>query len=98
MELVHIENELNDKAKIIRKVFSHDKMDIVTIQLRADEKIATHDAPNTVVIVVRVGEVIFTVNEMEHTLTSNDVMVIEPFEKHSLSAVSDTEIVLLKAF
>lgn len=96
MKTIRIENILAQQAKKVGKVFSQENMDILTIQLRAGEKIPAHNAKETVVVIVRSGEVRFEVQEKQQILTAEDVLIIEPLDMHSLEAITDVDIVVLK--
>lgn len=96
MQRVTVQNELIERKKKIGRLLPTEKVDVLNIQLRAGEKVGEHNAPNTVVIVVRKGEVIFNVAGVDHHLTNDDVLVFEPLENHSLEAITDVEIVVLK--
>lgn len=96
MQRVTVPNELTEKKKNISRYLTSEKVDVLNIQMRAGETIPTHNAPNVVVVVVRKGEVTFNVEGVDHRLTSDDVMMFEPLENHSLEAHTDVEIVLLK--
>jgi len=96
MQRVTVPNELLEKKKKISRYLTSEKVDVLNIQMRAGEIIPTHNDPNTVVIVVRQGEVTFTVEGTKHRLSDKDVLCFEPLENHSLEAHTDVEIVVLK--
>ncbi|MER1986444.1 MAG: AraC family ligand binding domain-containing protein [Solibacillus sp.] len=85
-----------ERSKKIGRILLTEKIDVLNIQLRAGETVAEHNVPNTVVVVVRRGEVIFNVEGVDYHLTNEDVLALDPFENHSLEAVTDVEIVVLK--
>ena len=64
--------------------------------MRAGESIPTHNAPGTVIVTVRSGKVLFNVEGVEKTLTTDDVLVMDPLENHSLTAVTDVDIIVTK--
>jgi len=96
MEKLQLLNALKDQVKKIDKVFSHSKCDLINIQLKQGEAVAKHNASDIVVIVVRKGTVSFDVEGKEVILTDEDVLVLDPLEMHSLTAVTDVDIVVLK--
>lgn len=96
MEKIHVENILATQLKKVGKVYSRNNMDILSIQLKTGEQIAEHNAKQTVVIIVRSGEVEFVVEGQVQQLTAEDVLVIEPLENHSLKAITDVDILVMK--
>ena len=132
MQKVHVENTLQENKKKLGKIVSHEKMDILNIQLPAGETVPAHDAKETVAAweyalnsknepvaivltrqdlpylaktgteakkgayVVRNGEVRFNVDGEDHILTNEDVLIMEPLEKHSLEAITNADIIVMK--
>lgn len=96
MEKIHIENVLNTQQKSVGKVHTRTNMDILSIQLKSGEQIPEHNAKQTVVVIVRSGEVEFMVEGQLHQLTEEDILIIEPMENHSLKAVTDVDVVVMK--
>lgn len=96
MEKIQIKQVLSETAKMVGKAHSRKNMDILTIQLQAGQQVPAHNAKETVVIIVRSGEVKFDVEGKEQLLTEEDVLIIEPFEMHSLQAVTDVDIIVMK--
>lgn len=96
MEKIRIEQVLSEQVKKIGKAYSRENMDILTIQLQAGQQVATHNAKETVVIIVKSGEVKFDIEGNEQLLTAQDVLIIEPLEMHSLQAVTDVDIIVMK--
>lgn len=96
MNKIVIPNVLNEKKKSAGKVLATDAADILSIQLAKGESIAEHKANEPVVIIVRKGAVNFTVSGEVHELTDEHIITFERDELHSLIAVEDTELVLVK--
>ena len=96
MEKIQIANVLAEQIKKVGKAYSRENMDILTIQLQAGQQVPAHNAKETVVVIVRSGEVLFEVEGIEQLLTSEDVLIIEPLEMHSLQAVTDVGLIVMK--
>lgn len=96
MELVQVENLLEEKSKSIGKILSGNNCDVLNIQLKKGETVPEHSAPGEVVVVCRKGVVKFPVEGKINTLTDNSVLLLAPNEKHSLEAVEDCELVVIK--
>lgn len=94
-KLIHTENELAGKEKSLKKVFGHDKSNIVNIQLKTGEIIPEHDSKDPIFIIVRKGEVKFDCSGEEYTLTSSDILFMEAKEKHSVEVVTDTDFLVV---
>ncbi|MEC1179024.1 cupin domain-containing protein [Metasolibacillus meyeri] len=96
MQKLEVANVLAEQSKKMGKVFSHDKFDVLNIQLKQGEAIPEHSVNNVAVIIVRKGTVHFDVEGKEVMLTDEDVLIMEPLEMHSLKAITDVDIVVLK--
>lgn len=96
MKVISTENQLLEKSKHVGKLLSLGNADIMNIQLKAGEGIPEHDSKREVIIVVRKGVVTFTVEGKDLKLQENDCLHMEPFEKHSLTAIEDTDILVFQ--
>ena len=96
MQTFSIKNELVDINKKGTRLFGNNDVHVINLQMRAGESIPTHNAPGTVIVTVRSGTVLFNVEGVDTTLTTDDVLVMEPLENHSLTAVTDVDIIVTK--
>ncbi|MEK4698029.1 AraC family ligand binding domain-containing protein [Solibacillus sp. FSL R7-0668] len=96
MEKIRIENVLSEQVKKVGKAYSREKMDMLTIQLQTGQQVPAHNAKETVVVIVRSGEVKFDIEGKEQLLTAEDVLIIEPLEMHSLQAVTNVDLIVMK--
>ncbi|WP_313893218.1 cupin domain-containing protein [Psychrobacillus sp.] len=96
MKLVETPYLLEEKEKNVSKVFQFDGHNVLNIQLRTNEEIKEHDANAHVLIVVRKGKVIFTVEGVEQVVTTGNMLHMDPLEKHALKAMEDSDIVVIK--
>lgn len=96
MQKLQIANVLAEQEKKMGKVLDHGQFDLLNVQLRAGEEIPAHSAKNTVIIIVRKGDVVFNVEGEDVQLTSEDVLLLEPNEIHGLKAVTDVDIIVIK--
>ncbi|GGG24036.1 hypothetical protein GCM10007425_18120 [Lysinibacillus alkalisoli] len=87
---------LNEQQKNVQRLIATDKATIVNIQLQQGQTVAEHAVDKEVVIVVRKGEVSFTVEGKDIILTRQDLLVMEPLEKHALQAITDVELVVIQ--
>ena len=96
MDLIPTPNKLEEKAKHIAKLQSLGNANIINIQLKKGETIAEHDSSKDVIIVVRSGAVIFDVEGTETIVKPDNMLYMKPFEKHSLLATEDTDILVFQ--
>ncbi|WP_144510532.1 AraC family ligand binding domain-containing protein [Bacillus sp. FJAT-22090] len=96
MQLVETPYLLEEKEKLVSKVIQFDQHHVMNIQLRTGEEIKEHDAKEYVLIVVRKGKVLFTVEGVEQLVTTGNILHMNPFEKHALKAVEDSDIIVIK--
>ncbi|WP_341301362.1 AraC family ligand binding domain-containing protein [Lysinibacillus sp. FSL H8-0500] len=96
MTIIQVQAMLEEKAKFIGKLGSIDGADILNIQLRAGEKIPEHHTDNEVLIIVQFGEVRFVIEGVEKLLTPDTILALKPLEDHSLEAITDVCIVVIK--
>lgn len=82
--------------KQIDKLLGRPNLDVMNIQLKAGEEIPTHHAPCDVLVIVRKGRVSFTVEEETMELTNGVVLSMEPYENHSLQAIEDADLIVVK--
>lgn len=96
MELFNTPLKLWEKSKHIQKAGSFEKTNIVNIQLQQGEIIAEHAVDADVIIIVRSGEVTFTVEGEVVLVASETVLHMEPLEKHSLEAKQASDIMVIQ--
>lgn len=96
MTIIHIQTMLEEKAKHVGKLGSVDGAEVLNIQLPAGEKIPAHHTDNEVLIIVQFGEVRFIIEEVEEMLTADTILALKPLESHSLEAITDTRIIVIK--
>lgn len=87
---------LNEQQKNVQRLIATDKATIVNIQLQQGQTVAEHAVDKEVVIVVRSGEVNFTVEGEIVKLAQQDLLIMEPLEKHALQAITDVELVVIQ--
>lgn len=96
MKHIQVEQFLQDKEKHTGKVAAGVGYDVLNIQLRASETVAEHSAPGEVLIVCRKGRVKFYVEGQVTELDANALLMLEPGEKHSLEAMEDCEMIVVR--
>ncbi|BAQ12041.1 hypothetical protein OXB_3572 [Bacillus sp. OxB-1] len=96
MEVIPTPSKLIEKAKHLEKVVSLPQAAIMNIQLKAGEEVAEHHSERDVIIVVRKGIVRFEVEGNEVFVSPENLLHMAPFEKHSLRAIEDADILVFQ--
>lgn len=96
MNLIETPYLLEEKEKNVSKMVQFDNHHVMNIQLRTGEEIKEHNAKEYVLIVVRKGKVLFTVEGVEQLVTTGHILHMNPLEKHALKAVEDADIIVIK--
>lgn len=96
MAVIHTQNELLVKQKHVAKIISNEKAEVLHIQLRSGETIPEHNSPYPVMIIVREGKIDFSVEGTTYPLQNDTVLTLEPLENHSLVAVEDADVLVIK--
>ncbi|MGV7117892.1 hypothetical protein [Paenibacillus kyungheensis] len=104
MQTISLDTVIPQQDKKITSIYNTEARQIVHLQLSAAQEIPTHKSPKQVFIIVKSGKVVFTVSDQEITLSAqeitlsaNEVLVMEPDEYHSLKALEDTSILVIKS-
>lgn len=96
MNLIPTPYKLDEKSKHIAKLMTLENVSVVNIQLKTGETVTEHDSKREVIIIVRRGAVVFDVEGTETLVTQDNVLHMSPFEKHSLRATEDTDLIVLQ--
>lgn len=96
MKLFNTPLKLDEKPKHVQKAGAFEKTNIVNIQLQQGETIAEHAVDADVIIIVKSGDVTFTVEGEPVKVTPETVLHMEPLEKHSLEAQSASDIMVIQ--
>lgn len=96
MKFVTASHDIGEQNKHAFRVLKEDKFDCIHMHLKKGENISTHHAKTDVVIIVRTGKVEFDVEGEKVTLTNEDILYLEPYEKHGLQAIEETDLILMK--
>lgn len=96
MELFQTPYQLHEKEKQVGKVLANDKADVMNIQLKKGQTIPTHNANQHVLIIVRSGVISFIVESETVELTAEQVLAMQPLENHSIIALEDADLLVVK--
>lgn len=96
MKHIQTAHDIGEKQKFANRVLNQPKYDVVHIHMKKGEEITTHHAKVETLIVVRAGKVLFIVEDETFELTNEDILQMEPYERHSLMALEEADLLLLK--
>lgn len=96
MNLLPTPSQLDSTGKHIAKATTLENAVVMNIQLKAGQEVAEHHSSKDVLIVVRKGSVLFTVEGVEVLVTQDNMLQMSPNEKHSLRAVEDVDILVMQ--
>src|SRR5690625_2821428 len=96
MKHIQTPYDIGDKQEFENRKLSQSKYDGVHIQLKKAEEIKTHHAKEETLIVVRSGKIRMKIEAETVELTNEDILQMEPYEKHDLYALEETDLLLIK--
>jgi quercetin dioxygenase-like cupin family protein len=96
MELINTPYYLNEEHKHTSKVLNFEKVNIVNMQLQLGETVAEHDVDADVLIIVKTGKVAFMVAGEEVEVSPQNVLHMNPGERHSLRAMEVSDFLVLQ--
>ena len=96
MKHIQTPYDIGDKQKFANRKLSQSKYDVVHIHLKKAEEIKTHHAKEETLIVVRSGKIRMKIEAKTVELTNEDILQMEPYEKHDLYALEETDLLLIK--
>lgn len=79
-----------------RQIFSNENGGVVLVAFKAGQKLDTHTAPAELMVNVLQGEIKFAVLDKENTLKAGDFLLIGAGVAHSVKAVADSKMMLVK--
>jgi quercetin dioxygenase-like cupin family protein len=95
MQLIESNHNFSSK-KHAERLLQREQYDVINIYMQAGEEITEHHAKEETLIIVRAGKVKFDVEGKKIILTDKKMLQMEPYEKHSLKAVEESDLLLLK--
>ncbi len=96
MDLIQTKNKLIDQSKHAERLMKFENAQFINIQMKKGEVLSEHHAKETVIIIVRKGRVEFNAGSKKEIVTTENVLQIEPSEKHDVLALEDTDFIIVK--
>lgn len=88
-------------ANILEGKFEHlvdeENLQVTHLQIKKGEEVPSHKSDKNVVVVIYKGKVDFTGKNGSEIIAPGDIIVMEPEEKHSLKALEDSDLMVIKA-
>ncbi len=96
MELINTPYQLDEKQKHIEKVLNLGYITIVNMQLQKGEVVAEHKVDADVLIVMKTGKVVFTVNGEDVEVSPQNILRMDAGERHRLKAVEASDLLVMQ--
>lgn len=88
--------EAGDDKVHFHAIFSNNNGGAVLLAFKAGQQLDTHLAPAEVMVVALEGEIKFTFHDKVNTLKAGDFLLMGEGVSHSVAAVTDAKIMLVK--
>lgn len=86
LSALHREPALRDRGRTARTLVNEGALHVSLIALRPGAAMAKHRAAGRVLAQVLEGEVVFTVDGLEHVLRPGDLLSLEPGDAHAVTS------------
>jgi len=96
MNVVTSPHDIGENKKYAKRLFNEEKFDLIHMHLKQGENVSTHHAKTDVIIIVRTGKVEFDIEGEQVVLTNENILYLDPYEVHSLYAVEETDLIIVK--
>lgn len=88
-------------ANILDGKFEHlvddNKLQVTHLQIKSGEEIPSHKSDKSVVVVIYKGKVDFSGEDSNKIIIPGDIIVLNPDETHTLKAIEDSDLMVIKA-
>ena len=88
--------EINPDSVSCQQIFETSNGGVSLMAFKAGQYLDTHLAPAEVMVYVEDGEIEFTMNGVSNTLKKGDFLLMGAEVPHSVSAKSDSKVLLIK--
>lgn len=79
------------------KHFNLFNREITQVKMKEEAEVPEHDSEKHVFVMVQKGSVQFTINGEAHTLSDEQILYIEPKERHAIKALTDVSFLVIKS-
>lgn len=88
-------------ANVLDGKFEHlideDKLQITHLQIKKGDEVPSHKSDKNVIVVIYNGKVNFTGENGSEIIIPGDIINMQPNELHALSAIEDSDLIVIKA-
>ena len=88
-------------ANVLDGKFEHlideDKLQITHLQIKKGDEVPSHKSDKNVIVVIYNGKVNFTGENESEIIMPGDIINMQPNELHALSAIEDSDLMVIKA-
>lgn len=88
-------------ANILDGKFEHlvdeNNLQVTHLQIKSGEQIPSHKSDKSVIVVIYKGKVDFSGENNKEIIIPGDIIVMNPNEIHSLKAIEDSDLMVIKA-
>lgn len=90
-------HKVNQDIEMFEHIIDKEGQQVTHLFLRKGKELPTHNVDMSVVVVPFKGRVEFTGESGTETIEPGTVIEMEPNEKHSLKAVEDSQLIVVKS-
>lgn len=96
MKVIHKKDGLINKEKFTEKALEFGPNTVLNIQLKTGQAIPEHHVGEHLLVIVRKGKILFDVEGEKSELSPDTFIYLDPNEKHSLKAMEDSDVLVLR--
>lgn len=87
---------VSDEKVQFKQVFASENGGVTLLALKAGQELSTHTAPAELMVNVFDGEIVFTMLGNPHHIKAGEFMLVGADVPHSVKAVADSKVLLIK--
>lgn len=88
--------ESSDEKVQFKHIFANANGGVTLVAFKAGQALTTHTAPAELMVCVAEGEIEFTILDTPHTLKPGQFMLVGADVPHSVKAIADSKMMLIK--
>lgn len=95
MDIFQVSHEVTKPIQYT-KYFNEFNKEVLQIKMKEGAVIGEHATEKFAFVIVQKGTVDFKVNDQFYKLTDEQILYLEPMEKHALTAITDCTLIVVK--
>ncbi|MCM1522716.1 MAG: cupin domain-containing protein [Muribaculaceae bacterium] len=88
--------ERGDDLVHFKRIFENANGGVSLLAFKAGQKLDDHIATSEVMVYVLEGEIVFTMIDRKHTITSGEFLLMGADVVHNVTAIADSKVMLVK--